>query len=133
VPTVDEYIKLRRAVGWQDRIIQSIKAGLENSLFSICALNGKEIVGCGRVVGDWGLYIYIQDVIVVPAFQNMGIGSRIMETIIEFIRRDICNTTYVRLMTSKGTVGFYERFGFVCREADQSSMCFVRSQGKLDS
>jgi hypothetical protein len=31
-----------------------------------------DAVGCGRVVGDGGVYFYVQDVIVVPGLQGLG-------------------------------------------------------------
>src|SRR4030067_1509353 len=84
-PTVEEYLKLRKAVGWENVDIVAAKIGLQNSLFSVCAIYKDEVIGCGRVVGDEGLYFYIQDVIIMPAFQKQGIGKRIMDAFISYL------------------------------------------------
>ncbi len=55
-PTVEEYLKLRQAVGWGNVDIEAAKIGLQNSFFSVCAIYKDEVIGCGRVVGDEGLY-----------------------------------------------------------------------------
>jgi hypothetical protein len=51
-PTVNEYKRLRNAVGWVNCDDKSIAIGLHNSLFSVCVLKKNEVIGCGRVVGD---------------------------------------------------------------------------------
>ncbi len=45
VPTVEEYQKLRKAVGWKELEVESMKIGLRNSLFSVCVFYAHEIIG----------------------------------------------------------------------------------------
>ena len=75
-PTVEEYQQLREAVGWWRVNDKATKAGLNNALFSVCVTLKDEVIGCGRVVGDGGIYYYIQDVMVLPEYQRRGIGKR---------------------------------------------------------
>jgi hypothetical protein len=42
--------------------------GLTHALFTVCALYEGNVIGCGRVIGDGGLYFYLQDIMVLPAF-----------------------------------------------------------------
>jgi len=75
-PTIEEYQSLREIVGWGNTDAKATEIGLGNSLFSVCVIYKNEIIGCGRVVGDGGIYFYIQDIIVLPEFQRKGIGKR---------------------------------------------------------
>lgn len=61
--------------------VESTEIGLGNSLFSVCAIYKNEVIGCGRAVGDGGIYFYIQDIIVLPKFQGRGIGKLTLSTI----------------------------------------------------
>jgi ribosomal protein S18 acetylase RimI-like enzyme len=38
-----------------------------------------------RVIGDSGLYFYIQDVIVLPQYQKRGIGMLLMKKVMNFL------------------------------------------------
>ena len=80
-PEVSDYLKLRNAVGW-DAVPEDVSAtALAKSLLSVCIVVRGEVVGMGRVIGDDGLYLYIQDVMVLPEYQHEGIGLRIMDLI----------------------------------------------------
>ena len=77
-PTVDEYRRLISAVGWKPRDTEAISRALASSQFAVCAETGREVVGMGRVIGDGGLHYDVTDIVVVPAFQRRGLGSRIV-------------------------------------------------------
>ncbi len=121
-PTLEEYQKLRKAVGWWDVDTKATEAGLFNSLFSVCIIFENEVVGCGRVIGDSGIYFYIQDVIVLPDFQGKGIGRRIMDAIMEYLKAYAYPGAFVGLMAAKGVSKFYERYGFTERLNDSPGM-----------
>jgi predicted GNAT family N-acyltransferase len=116
--TVDEFIDLRNSVGWGIPEKQAIAIGLENSLFSVCIERDGQLIGYGRVIGDRGFTVYIQDVIVKPAFQKQGTGSNIMSIIMNHIKENYGKGTYVGLMASRGKEEFYKRFGFIERPND---------------
>ena len=80
-PTVEEYQRLREDVGWESVDVEATETGLRNALFSVCVTHKDEVIGCGRVVGDGGIYFYIQDIIVLPEFQGRGLGRRIMDAV----------------------------------------------------
>lgn len=120
--TVEEYLKLRKAVGWWDVDVRALRFGLQNSLFSICVILGDDVIGCGRVVGDGGMYFYIQDIIVLPKFQGKGIGKRIMDAIMNYIDLHAQSGAFVGLMTAKGISKFYEKYGFKERPLDRPGM-----------
>ncbi len=122
VPTLEEYQKLRKAVGWWDVDTRATRIGLHNSLFSVCVIFENEVVGCGRVIGDGGIYFYIQDIIVLPGFQGKGIGKCIMDAIMDYLEENAHSDAFVGLMAAKGVSGFYERYGFTERSSDSPGM-----------
>ena len=125
-PTVPEYLKLRDAVGWEKTPEDITKYGLENAIFSVCIVADGETIGFGRVIGDGGLYFYIQDVIVLPHYQRQGIGTRIMEEIKIFLDNTLAEGAFVGLKSAEGLIQFYERFGFSSRAEDIPGVFMVR-------
>jgi GNAT superfamily N-acetyltransferase len=124
-PTTEEYRNLREAVGWGNADSAATEAGLENSLFSVCVLSDDEVIGCGRIVGDGGMYFYLQDVMVLPEFQGQGIGRRIMDSLMEHLDEHAHAKAFIGLMASKGAAGFYMRFGFSERPSEGPGMFMV--------
>ena len=121
-PTLEEYQRLRRAVGWGDVATEAVEIGLQNSLFSVCVVLENEVIGCGRVIGDGGIYFYIQDIIVLSEFQGKGIGRRIMNAVMKYLEAHARNGAFVGLMAAKGVSKFYERYGFKERPSDAPGM-----------
>ena len=70
--TYQDYISLRSSVGWNNFAKEQVSKSIENSLYSVTAVNNGETVAMGRLIGD-GLYYLIVDVVVRPEFQGMGI------------------------------------------------------------
>ena len=68
-----------------------------------------------RIIGDDGLAFYIQDVIIKPEYQRQGIGTALMNKIMEYIRTHARDNTVIGLMAAKGKEPFYERYGFTIR------------------
>ncbi|GER89902.1 hypothetical protein KDW_40640 [Dictyobacter vulcani] len=73
------------------------------------------MIGCGRVIGDGGLCFYVQDIIVLPGYQGQGLGRRIMEKIMDYLRENAHPGGFVGLMAAKGAAGFYLKYGFLER------------------
>lgn len=110
---------LSEAVGWGEKDFEATETGLQNSLFSVCVVQENEIVGCGRVVGDGGIYFYIQDIIVLPKYQEKGFGKRIMDAVMHYLEAHAHDGAFVGLMAAKGASQFYEQYGFTERAPDR--------------
>lgn len=119
-PTIEEYISLRKAVGWDIPDEQAIKISLKNALFSVCLVKGNNIIGYGRVVGDEGLYFYIQDIIVLPEYQGHGYGKKVMDEIMNYINQKARKGAFIGLFSAKGLEGFYKKYGFKERPDENS-------------
>jgi ribosomal protein S18 acetylase RimI-like enzyme len=121
-PAADEYRRLRQDAGWDEVNTRAVSTGLRNSLYSVCAICDGQVVGCGRVVGDGGLYFYVQDVIVSSEHRGRGIGKRIMGSIVEYLDFRAEQNAFVGLMATDGAAGFYEKFGFAPRPDGRPGM-----------
>lgn len=115
IPTVKEFVYIRKETGWDTYDIKSVEISLNNSLFSICAYCNGRLIGYGRIVGDGGMYFYIQNVIVLPEFQRKGIGKLIMTELMNYVDKDCPKGSFIGLMASRGKENFYKKFNFIMR------------------
>ena len=121
-PTVEEYQRLRGAVGWGAMADEGVAVGLPNALYSVVLELGGEAVGCARIVGDGGLYFYLQDVIVLPEHQRRGQGARLMDALMAYVERSARPGAFIGLMAAVGSEPFYERYGFRRRSEQTPGM-----------
>jgi GNAT superfamily N-acetyltransferase len=92
--------------------VAATAAALQNSLYSVVAVDGDRAVGMARVVGDGAMAFYVQDVMVLPAYQRKGIGTALMEGVMDYFRRRTPRQSSIGLFTGRNLAGFYERHGF---------------------
>ena len=83
----EDYCSLRESVEWLNFDEEQMKRGLANSLLTISVTEAGKTVGMGRLIGDGGMYYSIVDVVVRPEYQGKGIGSRILDLILEHVSR----------------------------------------------
>ncbi len=122
-PTPAEYAAIRAHVGSAAVDPDTVGRGLAASLASVVARDGDgRLVGMGRVVGDGGIYLYLQDVIVYAHWRERGLGSQITEALLDRVRRLGGPGSFVGLMAAAGAAPFYERFGFEPRPDDRPGM-----------
>ena len=116
LPTPTEYNELRRLAQWPTFSETIVKEALANSLFGVVIHDEQgQILGMGRVLGDNAIYLHVQDVIVRPACQKMGIGKLLMHELLGYVKKVAGQNTNVGLMSSKGRENFYKSFGFIER------------------
>ena len=103
---------LYRSVGWINycNTPHMLEKAYENSLCALGAYSGNRLIGVIRAVGDGYSILYIQDLIVSPSFQRMGIGSLLLKKLIERFP-DVYQTV---LLTDHqpDTIRFYQTNGF---------------------
>ena len=100
----ETYYTLRKSVGWNNWSKEQAEKALENSYYSIVM---------GRVVGD-GIYFTIVDIVVRPEYQGRKIGTTIMNSILEYIEKNMCegSRVSVQLLAEVGKEQFYIKQGF---------------------
>jgi GNAT superfamily N-acetyltransferase len=117
-PDVSEFIRIRKAVGWDDTDIELVKQSLKNSLFNVSIHAGERLIGVGRVVGDGYMYFYVQDVVVEPSYQQLGIGALLMKEIELYLSINAKAGSTIGLFAAKGKERFYLKYGYQERSGD---------------
>jgi len=76
--------KLYNDVEWSayTKDLEVLQQALSHSLEVISAWDGDELVGLIRAVGDGLTILYIQDILVLKAYQNQGIATQLMEQMV---------------------------------------------------
>ena len=120
-PTLDDFNMLTESVGWGKRENNIVKEALRNTLYSLCVYDENRLIGYGRIIGDKTIFLYIQDIMVIPKYQGKQIGTEIMYKLLEQVDRYKKVNPNIRtyLGASKGKEGFYEKFGFISRPNDK--------------
>lgn len=109
----DDYYRLRESAAWLNFSREQTEKALNNSLYTVIAEDDGKVVGMGRMTGD-GLYYLIVDIVVQPDHQKKGIGSTIIDMMIDYVDREtpIGGRSSVQLTAEKGKETFYEKRGF---------------------
>ena len=115
--TPEEYMDLRRKVGWVEFPVEEAKACVENAYLVLSVRDGEKAIGLVRLLWDGGYIAFLSDLIVDPMYQGQGIGRELVETVIRRIRDDMKPGYKVKLTlnSSKGKEPFYANFGFKVR------------------
>lgn len=109
----EAYRSLRQSVGWNNFSEIQTKKALENSLYTVCAAENHQVIGMGRLIGD-GLYYTIVDIVVQPQYQNKGVGSSILDKLLEYVDKEtpVGGRSSIQLIAEKGKEAFYIKKGF---------------------
>ena len=112
--SAEDFIRLKVATGFRNRPIEQVEKALNNDLLDVVAIVDDSVVGMGRLVGDGVMYWYLQEIIVLPEYQGKGIGTSIVNHLLEYIKKHTANGNFtcVGLTAAEGKETFYERFGF---------------------
>ncbi len=117
---VDTYLKLRASVGWKRLTREQAGRALAGSLYTVGLYVAGQPVGMGRLVGDGAVICYIQDLIVHPNAQGMGVGHMLMKRLIAYVRSLTGEGTEMMLdlMCARGREEFYKEHGFIARPTE---------------
>jgi len=116
LPDVNTYQRFKRLVGWSCTSDEVAREGLENTLYSVCAFRGDELLGFGRIVGEGRMYFHLQDIIVHPDHHGQGIGHALVRSLLRYLEEFAPENAFVGLMAARGLTTFYERYGFKKRD-----------------
>lgn len=81
---------------------------------NITAYDGEKLVGCLRILTDGYFFGTITELLILPAYQKQGIGSRLIQLAREYA------PTIVYFGSQPGVEAFYEKNG--CQKSLQSYM-----------
>lgn len=118
--TLDDFCTIQESVGFGRPDAMQAEIAIQNSLYILSAVVAEKTVGMGRVIGDRAKIYYIQDLFIVPEYQNFGIGTAIIQALLAYIKEDTPpgRRITVGLMAAKGKEKFYIRHGFRSRPND---------------
>ena len=119
--TPEEYMEMRRLVGWSEFPLEQAAAGLCGTSHIACFRKNGKVIALNRVIWDGGYVVYIADVIVRPEFQGQGLGRALVEDALSFIK-GVLKPGYkvmVSLSAAKGKEEFYKKFGFFTRPNEE--------------
>ena len=108
---IDQLCELfRRAAFWaKDRRPSDMAKAIANSNPIVTAWDGEQLIGFARATSDGVFRATIWDVVIHPDYQGVGLGRRLVETLIAHPHMNKVERTY--LMTTHQQ-RFYERIGF---------------------
>ncbi len=115
-------ILFQQAPWAKGRTLADAREMLRHTDVALCAWEGDRLVGFGRVLTDFIYRATIWDVIVDGAYQKQGIGTEIVQRILQHPR--LKKVELFWLCTRRP--GFYEKLGFSSKE--QTGMVWNRSQ-----
>ncbi|MGH8144752.1 MAG: GNAT family N-acetyltransferase [Rhodanobacteraceae bacterium] len=130
VPAVEEYLALRVAAGLSAMSPAGAREGLKASWCSVCVRAGAELIGMGRIVGDGGLFLFVVDIAVAPAWQRRGLGRRIMQALMEQVHARAFPCTQVGLIADGTANLLYEKFGFRLVAPESQGMSLRIEEGE---
>ena len=128
LPTPAAYQKLFNTTGWNQTYRASadeLFEAISSSWLVLSAYDHDDLVGFGRVLSDGVLYALICDLIVLPSYQEQGIGSRLLKKLIG--RCHLEKIRVIWLFSAKGKCSFYEKFGFIQRPVDAPGMQLLKT------
>lgn len=125
IPDMDSIMNLYSDVSWTAYTSNpsKLEQAISNSLKVWTAWDDDLLVGLARVVGDRSTIIYIQDILVLQAYQKKGIGSQFLKIILDEYK-DIRQIVLLTDDTDK-TIKFYEKNGFT-KASKYKSVAFMK-------
>lgn len=116
-----EILHLYASVGWTAYTDQpeALRKGYENSLLTLAAYEGEQLLGIIRAVGDGHTIVFVQDILVAPEYQRKGIGTALLRAILD----RYSHVRQIELATDNTpkTIAFYKSMGL--REMSEIGCC----------
>ena len=113
IPDKKDLLDLYNDVSWTaytdepDLLLEAIK----NSLKVWTLWDGEKLIGLARIIGDGATISYLQDILILKAYQGQGLGSKVLSQILDENK----NIRQFVLLTdnSEMTKNFYKKAGLV--------------------
>ncbi|MEK4512101.1 GNAT family N-acetyltransferase [Paenibacillus sp. FSL K6-2524] len=126
IPSGEDYIQLVESTGWKgivEKGSQQLEEALNKSWFVVSALHNDKVVGFGRIISDGVYQGFICDLIVLPEYQNNGVGTNILKKLLLKCKEN--NILMVQLFAAVNKSQYYKKFGFEERAQDEPGMRWI--------
>ena len=109
----EEILNLYNSVGWcsYTNRPEMFEHAFEHSLKILGAHDGEKLIGIIRAVGDGYSVLFIQDILILPEYQQKGIGTKLLKSMLD-LYPDVYQIQLVTDNTEK-TIAFYKSCGFL--------------------
>lgn len=121
--TAAQVAELFRSVGWMSGDYpEELALALRDADVLVTAWDRKKLVGLCELLTDGGMTAYLNYLLVLPAYQGCGIGTKLVELSL----RRLGGFRRVILLAEHGKEKFYEQFGFRQDDHAQGMALIVR-------
>lgn len=121
LPTPERFAELFGPVGWfPGRCIEDFRRSLAGTWCCVCAYDGEQLVGFGRVISDGVIHALLTEVAVAATHRRRGIGRRIVSRLVD--RCVAANIQQIQLFSADGKISFYRELGFEPRPTERPGM-----------
>ena len=112
--TIDEYLEVIESVGFKTYSRAQVEKALKNTMYMVKAVLNNEVVGIGRVVGDYSIVCSLTNICVKPEYQGKGIGLMIVNKLKNMVEESVKvgEKMQIELIPTAGNEGFYQKAGF---------------------
>ena len=114
-PSVEDYLKLRRATGLGDKSVEGAQRGLPNTLFGVQVRHQGEVVAMARLIGDGGTNYACVDASVHPDHRGKGLrtqslGRLVVAEVAQYFTANAPGGAYLMAITKSPRLGLQTGF-----------------------
>lgn len=91
------------------RVPDRLRIALECADLALVAVQDGAVVGVVRTMSDGAFAVYIADILVVPEVQRQGVGSRLLQRVLDHYPMKTFH--HQVLIAERDAAGFYRRMG----------------------
>lgn len=112
--SIDEFLEVIESVGFKTYSREQVDKALKNTMYMVKAVINNEVVGIGRVIGDFSIVCCLSDICVKPKYQGKGIGLKIVTELKKMIEEGVKEgeKMQIELTPTAGNEEFYKKAGF---------------------
>ena len=121
----EELMYIRKLVNWNKPItLEQYKKALDNTMCKVLIKNDKDIIGLGRLVGDYSCKGLLSDIIVNPKYQGKGFGKIIVTNLINQVKESLKEGEVFQIEASPtyGNRDFYVKCGMKYKPENQDGV-----------
>ena len=125
LPEKEQILPLYEDVGWTSYTDEPdlLMKAIENSQKVWTLWEGEKLIGLARTIGDEATICYLQDILILKAYQGRGLGGYLLK---EIMKENKKIRQFVLLTDdTEETKGFYKKLG-LSEVGDFSCLAFMR-------
>ncbi|MBR1386741.1 MAG: GNAT family N-acetyltransferase [Bacilli bacterium] len=120
----EDIIYLREILGWKKISIEQFDKALNNTMYKVSIKNDKDIIACGRLIGDYSCKGLLSDILVNPKYQKQGFGKMIVCELLDMVKNNLKENEKFQIEASptNGNREFYIKCGMKYKPENQDGV-----------